>query len=418
MHEAGHFYPNTVHSDRMESIFILGREPELSVAELEAVAKVWSGNVSVLTKDAAILKHDQLLPERALDRLGGSIKQATVVESWPLNQNLVTTLIERLTAEWAENIFSDGGRIEFGMSVYGASNSERAAANRQGLRLKKELVATGRPVRYVISHEPQLSAVLVKKNGLLKKGKELILIKTAEEVIVGVTTAVQDYESYGLRDYGRPAANAKSGMVPPKLAQMMLNIADVSDKTVLLDPFCGSGTILQEAVLMDVKEMFGTDTDTSAVQDSQKNLRWLFKEFPQVQATVEITSRDARFINVAPDAIVTEPYLGKPLRGHEPQPWLHQQAKEVQTLYLRCFEQWATKLKPGARVVMIWPEYVVGGADVKVDIELAVSNLGFKQEMLLSPASALALKVTNPKMLVYARDDARVLRQIRKWTLG
>ena len=410
------FIPYTV--PMSETLFILGREPELSVAELEAVASSWLSTVSVVSKDAAILKHEQDLPAKALDRLGGSIKQVTIVERWPLSTNVVTTLIERLTPEWAEQYFPDGGRIEFGMSIYGASNSERAAANRQGLRLKKELVAIDRPVRYVISREPQLSAVMVNKNGLLKKGKEFVFVKTASEVIVGVTTAVQDYESYGLRDFGRPAADAKSGMIPPKLAQMMLNIANVNEQTVLLDPFCGSGTILQEAVLMGVKKIFGTDVASQAVKDSQENLRWLFKQFPNLQSDLEITSRDAQHINAPADVIVTEPYLGKPLRGHEPQPWLHQQAKEVQTLYLRCFEQWAQKLKPGSRVVMIWPEYVFPGGNVEVDIEQAVINLGFRQEQLLSDTSAAALNIKNPKVLIYARDDARILRQVRKWVLG
>lgn len=401
-----------------ETVFILGREPELSVAELEAVAPAWSATVTVVSKDAAILKHEKELPPKALQRLGGSIKQVNVVERWPMSTNLVTTLIERLTPEWAGQLFPDGGRIEFGMSVYGASNSERAAANRQGLRLKKDLVATKRPVRYVISREPQLSAVMVNKNNLLTKGKEFIFVKTAQEVIVGVTTAVQDYEVYGLRDFGRPAADAKSGMVPPKLAQMMLNIANVHDQTILLDPFCGSGTLLQEAVLLGVKKVFGTDTSGQAVKDSQENLRWLFKTFSNLQADVEITSRDAQHINVAADVIVTEPYLGKPLRGHEPQPWLHQQAMELRTLYLRCFEEWAKKLRPGARVVMIWPEYVFPGGNVEIDIEQAVMNLGFRPERLVSEESASTLNINNPKVLVYARDDARILRQIRKWTLG
>lgn len=400
-----------------ETLFILGREPELSVAELEAVALSWSSTVKTISKDAAILQHAKDLPEKALDRLGGSVKQVKVLERWPLSTNLVTTLIERLTPEWAEQHFSEG-RIEFGMSVYGASNSERAAANRQGLRLKKDLVASDRPVRYVISREPQLSAVMVTKNGLLKKGKEFIFVKTPQEVIVGVTTAVQDFELYGLRDFGRPAANAKSGMIPPKLAQMMLNIANVHEQTVVLDPFCGSGTILQEAVMLGVRKLFGTDVAGQAVKDSQENLRWLFKQFPHLQADVEITSRDAQHINVAADVIVTEPYLGKPLRGHEPQPWLHQQAKELQTLYLRCFEEWAKKLRPGARVVMIWPEFVFPGENVIVDIEQAVHNLGFRQEQLISVDAAQVLNIENPKKLIYARDDAKILRQIRKWTLG
>lgn len=401
-----------------ETLFILGREPELSVAELESVAPAWSATVTVVSKDAAILKHENDLLSKALDRLGGSVKQVKVVERWPMSTNLVATLIEQLTPDWAQTYFPVGGRIEFGMSVYGASNSERAAANRQGLRLKKDLVAAKRPVRYVISREPQLSAVMVNKNNLLTKGKEFVFVKTMQEVIVGVTTAVQDYEMYGLRDFGRPAANAKSGMVPPKLAQMMLNIANVHEQTTVLDPFCGSGTILQEAVLLGVKKVFGTDTSGQAVKDSQENLRWLFKQFPNLQADVEITSRDAQHINVAADVIVTEPYLGKPLRGHEPQDWLHQQALELQTLYLRCFEEWAKKLRPGSRVVMIWPEFVFSGGNIIIDIEQAVTNLGFRQERLLSETSAGVLEINNPKVLVYARDDARILRQIRKWTLG
>lgn len=401
-----------------ETLFILGREPELSVAELEAVSRQWSAHCTTISKDAAVLQHDQPLPEPTLDRLGGSLKQAMVVARWPISTNLVATLIERLTLEWAAGHFPDGGRIEFGMSVYGASNSERAAANRQGLRLKKELVAADRPVRYVISREPQLSAVMVTKNGLIKKGKEFVFVKHGQEIIVGITIAVQDYESYGLRDFGRPAANAKSGMIPPKLAQMMLNIASVHDQTVVLDPFCGSGTILQEAVMLGVKKIFGTDISGQAIKDSQENLRWLFKTFSNLQADVEITSRDAQHINVAADVIVTEPYLGKPLRGHEPQPWLHQQAKELQTLYLRGFENWAQELRPGARVVMIWPEFVFPGENIVVDIEQAVTNLGFRQEQLISDEAAAILNANNPKALTYARDDARVRRQVRKWTLG
>lgn len=401
-----------------ETLFILGREPELSVAELESVSRTWSARCVTISKDAAVLQHDQPLPETALDRLGGSLKQVTVIDRWPISTNLVATLIEQLTPDWASGYFSDGGRIEFGMSVYGASNSERAAANRQGLRLKKELASVGRPVRYVISREPQLSAVMVTKNGLIKKGKEFVVVKNGQEIIVGITSAVQDYVSYGLRDFGRPAANAKSGMIPPKLAQMMLNIASVHDQTIVLDPFCGSGTILQEAVMLGVKKIFGTDISGQAIKDSQENLRWLFKTFPNLQADVEITSRDAQHIHVAADAIVTEPYLGKPLRGHEPQPWLHQQAKELQTLYLRSFENWAQELHPGAQVVMIWPEFVFPGENIVVDIEQAVTNLGFRQEQLISDDAAAVLNVNNPKVLTYARDDARVQRQVRKWTLG
>ncbi len=401
-----------------ETLFILGREPELSTAELEAVAKRWSATVTALSTEAALVSHEIKLPDRALDRLGGSVKQVTVLERWPLTTNLVATLVEKLSVDWMQRLFPGDGRIEFGLSAYNTSNSERAAVKRQALRLKKELTVSSQPVRYVTSREPQLSAVTVQRNGLIKKGKEIVLIKNGQEIIVGVTTAVQDYQLYGLRDFGRPAANPTSGMLPPKLAQMMLNIAAVKSEDILFDPYCGSGTVLQEAALMGVQELRGSDLESRAVKDSQENLRWLFKEFPDVHANVEITMHDARQANTTADVIVTEPYLGKPLRGHEPADWLHQQAKELQTLYLRSFEQWKKKLRPGARVVMIWPEFVVGEAAVTIGIEQAIANLGFRQETLLSSAAAVKLNIENPKVLVYARDEAKVRRQIRKWTLG
>lgn len=398
-----------------ETLFIIGREPELSVAELERVAINIGGVVSVLSTDAVLLTHGDPLPERFIDRLGGSVKQVEVKDRWPIDTNLVQTMIDRLTAEWALTFFPGSDRIEFGLSMYGASKTERAAAMRQGLRLKKALVTTDRPVRLVASRDPQLSAVLVQKNHLLTRGKEFVGVVSGGELIMGVTTAVQDFESYGLRDFGRPAANAKSGMLPPKLAQMMLNIAGVGPSDVVLDPFCGSGTVLQEASFMGVQKIYGSDLESRAVRESQDNIRWFLQQYPKVHSDIEITMRDARQVSVAADVVVTEPYLGKPLRGHEPQPWLHQQAKDLQVLYLRCFEHWKTILRPGARVVMIWPEFVFGDESIGIDIELAVSNLGFRQEPLLSSSAAEKLRITNPSVLTYARQDARVRRQVRRW---
>lgn len=399
----------------IETLFILGREPELSVAELEALAKSWTGTLHVVSAAGALLRHSEPLAERALDHLGGSIKQISLRERWLIVGSARQTVNDHLTAEWLQELFPGNGRIEFGISWYDAPPVDRQAAQGSGLRLKKELAATKRPVRFVISKEPQLSAVTIQRNGLNKKGKEIVFVTVGQEILVGVTTAVQDYQRYGLRDFGRPAANVKSGMLPPKLAQMMLNIASIGPNDVLLDPFCGSGTLLQEAVLMGVRRIHGSDSESRAVKDSQENLRWLVKEFSNLHTDIDILMRDARQISVNPDAIVTEPYLGKPLRGHEPREWLEQQARELSRLYLQCFQQWSKHLRPGGRVVMIWPEFVVGQSDVTLSLDRAIIGLGFEQRSLLSVAAAAALGITDPTVLVYGRDDARVRRQIRKW---
>lgn len=398
-----------------ETLFILGREPELSVAELESRAKPWSGTVQVVSPQAALIRHAGALPDRVLNRLGGSIKHVRVLERWAIHGSLPETFIQCFTWDWLQPHVPSAGRVEFGASGYGLTAHERAALNRQGLIIKKAVKASGRPVRFVVSKEPQLSAVTVQRNGLLTNGRELVFVRQDEELIVGLTLAVQDYQLYGLRDYGRPAANAKSGMLPPKLAQVMLNMAGVKGDDVLLDPFCGSGTVLQEAALMGVGKIHGSDLEPRPVKDSQENIRWLMKEFPDITSDIEITMRDARQVSVMADVIVTEPYLGKPLRGHEPKDWLDLQARDLGRMYLQCFQHWQKHVKPGGRVVMIWPEFVVGGADVTINLGKAITGLGFTLQPLLTPTSAAAFHIPDPTVLTYGRDEAKVRRQIRMW---
>lgn len=397
----------------METLFIIGREPELSVAELEAAAGSWSATVSEIRPEGVILHHATPLPQRAIDRLGGSIKQISVLERF--ERPLAEILEQDCTVEWLAQQFPEG-RIEFGVSLYGGSNKERASTQRHFLDLKKKLRAAGRVARFVTSSEPQLSAVVIHRNGLDKRGKEFVLFQSGHDVSLGVTVAVQDYQAYGIRDFGRPAADPKSGMLPPKVAQMMLNIARIQPQDVLYDPFCGSGTILQEALLLGVHEIHGSDSEGQAVKDSQENVRWLMKEYPRIQATVEITKHDARQMNLKPTVIVTEPYLGRPLRGRESRQLLLDQARELERLYRDTAAQWLKRLAPGGRVVMIWPEFLIDDERVAVDLTSDFAKLGFQAEPLLSEEACRNLKHGDRLMVDYGRDDARVRRQIRLWT--
>lgn len=63
------------------------------------------------------------------------------------------------------------------------------------------------------------------------------------------TSFVQDIESYTARDQARPMRDARVGMLPPKLAQIIINLAlSNNDITEVLDPFCGTGVVLQEGI--------------------------------------------------------------------------------------------------------------------------------------------------------------------------
>ena len=400
-----------------QTLFILGREPALSVAEIEAVADSLSASLTAIKPTFAVLQHLADLEPKILERLGGTIKLASVIAEWTKEadrQDMLQSVLSHCSVEWLANLIPEG-RVEYGVSTYGLSDAQGRKTRQHFLGLKKSLKSMGRSARFVTSNEPTLSAVTLVRQGLMKHGREFIVAADENTFWLAITTVVQGYQAYGLRDFGRPKANPKSGMIPPKLAQILLNLAQVKPDDVVLDPFCGSGTILQEAVLLGVKQIHGSDADTRVVADSQENIRWLFKEFPGHHATVEILKRDVADRPTRATVVVTEPSLGKPLRGHESASGLNDQLRQLEKLYLAGFRRWAETLPPGGRVAMIWPEYTVQGQLRSPQIEAAVTELGFNLQPLLSESAIEALAHPERSVLRYGRPDALVRRQIRKW---
>ncbi len=84
----------------------------------------------------------------------------------------------------------------------------------------------------------------------------------------------------------------------------------------LLDPFCGTGRILMEAVLLGA-EVLGADIDQEAVRASQVNLRWLAAEYHVDDASDRVLRSEVGRLPtlLSPDSVdvmVTEPFLGPP----------------------------------------------------------------------------------------------------------
>ena len=159
----------------------------------------------------------------------------------------------------------DSGSFTYGVSIFGDSTLPKTLLS----DMKNILEEGGHHARYITSREGKaLSSVVVDK----EHAQELVVIRLKEHFVVGKTVAVQPYDAWSTRDYGRPHADAKSGMLPPKVARMLVNIAmgetfasrGERQKTIL-DPFCGMGTILAEGYMSGCR-VIGCDTSESVVQ--------------------------------------------------------------------------------------------------------------------------------------------------------
>jgi tRNA G10 N-methylase Trm11 len=334
--------------------FILGSNPELSFAEIATVLGIKEKRL--ITKELLVLEtENEIVPENLIKKLGGIIKIGIFHEELDNPDQLELQLSLAKIASKAKGA-SGEGKFCFGISAYGESIQKPLAL---GLEVKKYFRDQGLSCRLVTSREPQLSSVVVTQNKLIGRGIELVIVKKDGKVLVGQTLAVQDFKDLSKRDFGRPSRDDESGMLPPKLAQIMINLAgQKSLEATILDPFCGSGTVVTEAMLMGFQNLIGADLSPKAVSDTRENVNWMRKRYDLERANIKVINRNvvnlSKVIKASSvDAIVTEPYLG-PQRGLKNIPLV---IAELEDLYTQALRQFDLILKPGGRVVMIWPVF-------------------------------------------------------------
>ena len=253
---------------------VLGRQPEISLAELDAFVS----NVQQISENLAKFEVNDLILIKKIAHLGGSLKIAEKLEMKPL--------------DYLASLYD--GKITIGVSDY-SKNASRKTATIEGLKFKKILVRHGRSVRIVENKDAILSTATSLHNGLSGKNERKVeLIKVNNDWYRVIH--VQDIDAYAKRDQARPARDAKVGMLPPKLAQILINLCGpLSPNSVILDPFCGTGVVLQEALLMGYR-IYGTDINERMIKYSEQNLKWLKKaqnpQFESVFAVVEPTTAE------------------------------------------------------------------------------------------------------------------------------
>lgn len=365
-----------------------GAVPELSLAEIRALVE------HMPALQAVSVSHGYIVLEASapidivpvFERLGGAIYVAEKVGT--MGKDAVESIADVLEP------LGDTGKIQFGCS---------GISDKVGISVKKELKQRGHSVRYVAIQ----NMATVVHNNLVERGGHLSIVGGT----IYRTLAVHDFEAMAAFDEDRPAYDSKSGMLPPKLARMMLNIARVQPETKLLDAFCGSGTVLLEAMQLGVQQCYGTDISEKAVADTKTNIAWMKKNmvgrFDSTVAVADVRSLSDSFPAQAIDVIVSEPYMGKPKTGRESLTELENEVKELESLYAEMLGSFAYVLVPGGTVVFSKPRFMHQGSWKTISWEAALQKYGFTIDPLLP----------HKDMVLYARDGQHVGREIWKLRL-
>lgn len=416
----------------MRYAFILGRVYTLSLAEL--LQKLNNLNITykvmACAPEVVVLELSSAIEADKLQlQLGGVIKIIRLLDTfqkkgkeYPSNALINYFNFKRIKTEYFGEY---SGKRQFGVSIYSLDPTVRfrEESGRIAFLIKKILQEQAVSVRAVIPQFPSmaLSSVQVNENQLLTKGAEIVIISGTQRVFIGKTLTVQNYEDYGRRDYQRPARDEKVGMIPPKVAQSMINmVGDLKPLDYILDPFCGSGTILQETILLGYRAI-GSDLDQKAIYNSEKNLEWFRNRYHVAPSRYKLFAADATEISsqLSPfkiSAIVTEGTLG-PIYGKVPKKnEMAANFKTLSKLYDQVFKEFSKFLPEGQRVVMSLPAYKLSATDYEFmpSVDFALSN-GYNILDPIPPELVKKykfLKVTERKSIVYDRKDQVVAREI------
>ena len=385
-----------------KSLFILGRQPQLGRAELESL--FGAENIQPIGDQAAACT----LPweDIPFDRLGGSIRLAKPLAVFDTLE--WRDIARKLAKELRSQIdYLPEGKIKLGISVFGlVVRPQQLIAT--GLELKKVCKQAGRSARVVPNTEPELSSAQVLHNQLAGElGIELLLIRSGNQIHLAQTKKVQDIEAYARRDQNRPKRDARVGMLPPKLAQIIVNLATAqmppSEKQIVLDPFCGTGVILQEALLMGYGA-YGTDIEPRMIEYTQKNLDWLASGKPITNFTLEVGDATSHQWQHSFSAIACETYLGRPLTSWPDAETLQNTISTCNTVIKKFLGNLANQIPPGTRICLAVPMWKnPSGRN---------HGLPFLDHLLEMGYNRISFEHLGASELVYFRPDQIVAREL------
>jgi len=465
-------------------IAILGRQPALGIAELE---RVFGGkSVTVLSNQAVRIDCEYL----EVQRFGGVPKAGKIIAELPKSDwhQVSQKIVQYYLSEWS----SFEGKITLGISVYGL-NIDAREVQKTGIILKQKLKRSGVSLRLIPNSDPALNSAVSHHNklGLSTNKVELLVVRAKDgKVTIAESTGSQNITAYAKRDQQRPKRDAFVGMLPPKLAQIMINLAvgsspnngdrtsistrrlhavstkgpsallnsgsrcleetdvqsptlnqaaDVTsrsnplqpksdqapgplsdlersriaeesasrgeqEKAKILDPFCGTGVILQEAVLMGYSA-YGTDLSEKMIRYSRENLEWLADSY-HTQFDWTLDEGDAMSMRwKSPiDAVVAETYLGQPFSAPPSPAKLDEVMRNCDYIITEFLKNLLPQIEPGTPICIAIPAWSdKNGHFNHLPLVSTIARLGYKPHEFTN---------ISQNDLLYFREDQIVAREL------
>ena len=338
--------------------------------------------------------------------LGGTFKIGEIVAEAQDENLFIGKLYATKMFEWLDE------KASWGLSLYGINNNLdpdfvqdvqnvlgekiRGAGARKAKKVLPDITSVNEGIR-------ELSSGIVAEKNVI----DVQLLKSKESLFLASTIATIPSTSFQERDLKRPYQNSTISL-SPRIARMLVNLTMLNEGQRLLDPFCGTGTILMEAAVLNIN-VIGFDKDSQKIKGTWQNINWL-RDAGRISKNVhaKLQRRDARdlrfFDRDSIDAIATEPILIPPLKRFPSE----EEAKDMLLDSFKTYREFLRSaeyvLKRNGKIALVIPY-----------IRLSTrKKAGFDVEQLLEGINLQMAKLNGFTFPILARytQDQKVIRGV------
>jgi len=287
----------------MKWFFILGRNPELSRQEVLAYMQARNRtHKEIFFENNLLLIETNEKEKFDIQEFGGTLK---------LGQIEFEGTKENFTKYLQKN------------EIVPADKFSYATFGNLDIEILKEKFKSGKKKATLKHGRKQIKFQSGEKINLANTNFSLFYHKYKETVYFGKVTQNYNYEKVKERDMNKPIRREHLA-ISPRLSKILINLSGAKPHDLILDPFCGIGGILQEALLKQINT-YGIDKNSQAIKDAETNIQWLKNNY-KIKSKYTLKNLDS---HKTPDlqftAIATETPLGKILK-HKPS---NKEAKQI-----------------------------------------------------------------------------------------
>lgn len=372
--------------------FILGREYKLSISEILTVFP--KGKTVYFAKDILIL--ESIETSEVINKASNLWWTIKIIEISDID--IVDIALE---SEW---------KFKYWINIYWWKKNLREII----LKTKKELKKNNISSRFVNKDFQNLSSAQLIWEKLVKSWTDYSYIYTSKAEYIWKTIWVQDINAYSKRDYSKDR-DMQTGMLPPKLSQMMINISGWNN---IYDPFVWLGTVLIEALLIWSKNIYWSDLNDKMVELSEKNINTFISENNLSIQDSKFFKLNAKFIDEAEilkenkvESIVTEWYLWEVMTQKNISiDRIEKQKESLKSIYEKFFLN-LKKINYSWNIVICFPFWEINWKHNYFDEIYNIVNENCIIQKLFPKELELTTKVWS---LLYKRDKQLVWREIFK----